>query len=231
MLLQIENIMQTKSTDELKNTLSKILNQYDIPHFLYGMRIPQLNKQHKDLIINVYPLEWMQHYMKSEYIKVDSVLHYSLNNNLPVVWKDDFFTSSRQMRNESKEVGLEFGVSFPIHSITGENGIFSIASSIGKSINNETFMLVSALLPYIHEKIKDLERHNRFYPNLPIISKKELEILKWTAAGKTAFEAGCIIGVSERTVVYHLVNIMKKLNCSNKGQAVAFALTHNIIQL
>lgn len=92
-------------------------------------------------------------------------------------------------------------------------------------------MLTSTLLPYIHEKIKDLERHNRFYPNIPQLTKRELEILKWAAIGKTAFETSCIVNLAERTVVYHLTNIMKKFKCSNKGQAVAFALTHKVIQL
>lgn len=209
MLKEIESIMTASNTEDLKKQLSTILGNYDIPHFLYGIRIPQVNKQTKDMIIDVYPQKWMEHYMKSSYIEVDSVLHYSLNNNLPIIWRDDIFTASQQMREESKEVGLEFGVSFPIHSVTGENGIFSIATPVGKAVNNEAFMLTSTLLPYIHEKIKDLERHNRFYPNIPQLTKRELEILKWAAIGKTAFETSCIVNLAERTVVYHLTNIMK----------------------
>lgn len=223
--------MSVSNTDELKSVLHKILGNYDVPHFLYGIRIPQINKQTKDLIIELYPSQWMEHYMKENYIEVDSVLHYSLNNNLPIIWKDDVFAASKKMREESKDAGLEFGVSFPIHSVTGENGIFSIATDQGKAINDEIFMLTSALLPYIHEKIKDVERHNRFYPNLPKLSKRELEVLKWTAFGKTAFEVSMILNISERTIVFHLSNIMKKFNCSNKGQAVAFALTHKLVQI
>ena len=71
---------------------------------------------------------------------------------------------------------MEFGASFPIHSATGEKGIFSIASPHEKDINANIFMLVSALLPYIHEKFKELEREV-MYPKLPVLSEREKDVL------------------------------------------------------
>ena len=91
------------------------------------------------MVINVYPNGWMEHYYKENYIQVDSVLHYSLNNNLPTVWRDDLFSTSSKMREESKDAGMQFGASFPIHSATGEKGIFSIASPRAKDINTNVF--------------------------------------------------------------------------------------------
>ena len=36
------------------------------------------------------------------------------------------------------------------------------------------------------------------------MSARELDCLKWTAAGKTAWEASVILGISEQTVRFHL---------------------------
>ena len=233
MIKEIEKIYAADSTDKLKDILSNILGGYDVPHFLYGIRIPQINNKTKDLIVSIYPNGWMEHYMKSNYIETDSVLHYSLNNNLPVTWTDELFENSKNsklMRDESKEVGLEYGISFPIHSASGENGIFSMATPTKKAINNEVYFLMSALLPYIHEKIKELERGNKFYPKIPELSARELEVLKWTAIGKTASEISSILNITERTVVFHVTKINKKFKCNTKRQSVAYALTHKIIQ-
>jgi DNA-binding CsgD family transcriptional regulator len=52
-----------------------------------------------------------------------------------------------------------------------------------------------------------------------MVSARELDCLKWNAAGKTAWEASVILGISERTVRFHL-NIAR-LNCATTTQAVA----------
>ena len=90
--------MQSQTTEELRKVLEEVIGYYNVPYFLYGIRIPQVNKQPKDMVINLYPNGWMEHYYKENYIQVDSVLHYSLSNNLPTVWRDDLFSTSKRMR-------------------------------------------------------------------------------------------------------------------------------------
>jgi DNA-binding CsgD family transcriptional regulator len=58
----------------------------------------------------------------------------------------------------------------------------------------------------------------------PILSSRELESLKWTMEGKTAWEVGMILGISQRSVAFHLGNAMRKLNSISKHQAVLRAL-------
>ena len=43
------------------------------------------------------------------------------------------------------------------------------------------------------------------------LSARELDCLQWTAAGKTAWEASVILGISERTVRFHLNAAREKL--------------------
>lgn len=53
------------------------------------------------------------------------------------------------------------------------------------------------------------------------LSERETEILRWVALGKTNPEIGCILDISEFTVKNHLQRIFKKLNVSNRAQAVS----------
>ena len=48
--------------------------------------------------------------------------------------------------------------------------------------------------------------------------------------GKTAWEVGSILGITERTAVLHLNNAMHKLGASNKHQAVLKALRLGLIR-
>ncbi|MFT7773302.1 helix-turn-helix transcriptional regulator [Roseateles sp.] len=56
--------------------------------------------------------------------------------------------------------------------------------------------------------------------DLPKLTKRELDVLSWTAQGKTAWEVSVILSMSEKTVNFHLGNAMRKLEVTSKHQAV-----------
>jgi DNA-binding CsgD family transcriptional regulator len=66
--------------------------------------------------------------------------------------------------------------------------------------------------------------------DLPALTPRELESLRWTMEGKTAWELGSILGISERTAVLHVNNATHKLGCINKHQAVLKALRLGLIR-
>jgi LuxR family transcriptional regulator/LuxR family quorum-sensing system transcriptional regulator SolR len=67
-------------------------------------------------------------------------------------------------------------------------------------------------------------------PDVPNLTPREVESLRWTMDGKTAWEVGNILGISERTAVLHVNNAMHKLGCINKHQAVLKALRLGLIR-
>lgn len=61
------------------------------------------------------------------------------------------------------------------------------------------------------------------------LSTREVECLSWVSVGKTAWETATIMGISQRTVEFHLVNAMRKLSASNKVHAVVIAVREGLI--
>jgi DNA-binding CsgD family transcriptional regulator len=64
----------------------------------------------------------------------------------------------------------------------------------------------------------------------PLLTRREVEALSWTMEGKTAWEVGGILGISEQTAVRHLNNATHKLKCVSKHQAVVKALRLGLIR-
>ena len=60
-------------------------------------------------------------------------------------------------------------------------------------------------------------------------SKREKEILKWTAEGKTSAEIAMILSISENTVNFHQKNMQKKINAPNKTQVACYAAATGLI--
>jgi len=64
---------------------------------------------------------------------------------------------------------------------------------------------------------------------LPRLTERELEILKWTGEGKSAWAVGQILNISEHNVKYHIKRILMKLAVGSKHQAVAKAKAFGLI--
>lgn len=65
--------------------------------------------------------------------------------------------------------------------------------------------------------------------DLPKLTKRELDVLSWTSQGKTAWEVSVILGMSEKTVNFHLGNAMRKLEVTSKHQAVLKCVAAGIL--
>ncbi|MEO8835369.1 MAG: LuxR C-terminal-related transcriptional regulator [Caldimonas sp.] len=64
---------------------------------------------------------------------------------------------------------------------------------------------------------------------MPRLTDREVEILKWSADGKSAWAVGQILNLSENNVKYHIKRILVKLEVASKHQAAAKARTLGLI--
>ena len=66
---------------------------------------------------------------------------------------------------------------------------------------------------------------------IPELSKREKEVLLWSKRGKSSWEISAILNISERTVNFHVNNIMQRLNVVSRIQAVAVAIERGLINM
>ena len=77
----------------------------------------------------------------------------------------------------------------------------------------------------------EVTKENDFASDDKTLTPRELEILCWLKDGKNRPEIGEILGLSHKTVEYHLTNIMNKLGANNQVSAVVIALQKGHIVL
>jgi two-component system NarL family response regulator len=66
---------------------------------------------------------------------------------------------------------------------------------------------------------------------LTALSPREMEILALIAKGKSNKEIGAALAISEGTVRVHASNLLSKLRCSGRAQAVSEAIRRGIIEV
>ena len=69
------------------------------------------------------------------------------------------------------------------------------------------------------------------WPKQVDLREREVETLTWAARGKTFWEIGEILGLSKRTVEFHLENARRKLGVATRTQALIKAATGHLIEL
>ncbi|MBF0622131.1 MAG: helix-turn-helix transcriptional regulator [Magnetococcales bacterium] len=89
------------------------------------------------------------------------------------------------------------------------------------------FPLFHILTPFLHERYLAVSgcMHVRNIKLTP----REKECLRWAAEGKSSWEIGMILTISERTAINHLQNAGRKLQATNRVQAVARAVLYKLI--
>jgi DNA-binding CsgD family transcriptional regulator len=95
--------------------------------------------------------------------------------------------------------------------------------------------LLDGLIPYLAATIDRISlnktqatQHSEHKKPI-FLTARETEVLHWVAVGKSCDETGSILGVTERTVKFHLQNVYRKLDVVNRAQAVTVAHQHALL--
>ncbi len=76
-----------------------------------------------------------------------------------------------------------------------------------------------------------IDARRRVPLSAPLLTAQELECLRWCKEGKTNWEIGEILSISQKTVEFHVGNAMRKLGAGNRITAVIMGIKHGLIAL
>ncbi len=184
-------------------------------------------------VLNVsYPSDWLYAYCKNAYAAVDPVLR-SLPTALPSQsWAQTYSTARSRKQLEFIEEARSFGLT---HGITtglldhkrGFATFFSFAGGDARGTARYRGLL-EYLAPYLH-RVLMAGTHTSMPERGKGLSPREMTVLLWMKEGKTNWEIARIVGVTERTVRFHVESIFTKLDASSRTQAVAVAMEHGLL--
>ncbi len=181
-----------------------------------------------------YSAEWRSKYDDEEMERVDPTVSHSATKSIPLIWSPDIFLERRQkeMYEEACGYGLRSGVTLPIHGPKGELGMLCFVSDTKPDENFQTSALHNmATLSLFRDFVCETAMQFIRQPPVPTVTltPRELECIKWGAAGKSSWDIAHILNCSEAAVNFHFANIRRKFNTSSRHQAVVRAIRMGII--
>ncbi len=137
-------------------------------------------------------------------------------------------SSSRQGPNVTEFMrlnGLKSTLAFTLHDADLRHYVFAFSGDRELPSRDEA----SAQIVRAMEFLDMFGQNNPVEQPAESLSGREVECLRWSAAGKSSEEIAIILELSAHTVVGYLKSAMRKLDSVNRMQAVARALRYRLL--
>ncbi len=165
----------------------------------------------------------------------DPVMQHCRKQSVPIIWDQQTYTGQGmgELWEEQAQFGYSTGIAMALHMPEGRHFVLGVDRDKPLPSDPGELQRVVADLQlfavHAQESALRLLLPEPMQPEKPALTPRELEALHWTMEGKTAWEVGAILGISERTAVLHVNNAMHKLGCVSKHAAVLKALRLGLI--
>jgi DNA-binding CsgD family transcriptional regulator len=177
---------------------------------------------------------WAGLYTRREFHRVDPVLLHAARRTGAFTWDDAFRHGVIPRDCAFLEAARDFGLVDGATSSCGSERSASSRTLLSVSgleprWTARTLNILTGAGPHLHEAYRRLLAQDAPEPGAAPLSAREKEILEWAKQGKTYWEIGCILGISQRTVKYHFASIKAKLDVVSRCHAVAKAMRQGLI--
>ena len=184
---------------------------------------------------NNRPADWRQPYEIKRLFDVDPfpIEAASRRTNFMLSEEIDRFRGFSRQASELVDAALAYGwrevMGFPIHGPGDYQGLVTMSSKEPVCLSPADRAVLHAMAFAIHERChKTIGLGMRTKP-LSNFTARELECMRWVAAGKSDSEIAAIIGISPSTAHFHVEKVKKKLETKSRTEAVALLLLDGLI--
>jgi DNA-binding CsgD family transcriptional regulator len=223
----IDGLEESADERAFNAAMSRAAGALELSCFAY-LCLPQ-RRSDPARLISTYPRPWTDHYLSNHYERLDPVIRRTLQVTEPFEWDAGIASgklSDAQCRlfEDAAAFGIRYGFTIPIHDGRGPVAAVTFASderrpTFRQCVERQRRVLQLMAL-YFHAHARRKLGSGRMVDGVAL-SPREYECLEWSAAGKSTWEIGSILGIARRTVTFHLENAKAKLGISSLHQAIA----------
>lgn len=181
------------------------------------------------------PVEFTDTYFDPALQRRDPVMQHCRRQSVPIIWDQETYAEqgAAELWEQQATFGYRTGIAMALHLPEGKHFVLGVDRDQALPQDPDELQRLVADLQLFAVHAQDaairLLVPPEQQPDRPGLTPRELEALRWTMDGKTAWEVGAVLGITERTVVFHINNAMRKLQAVNKQQAVLKALRLGLI--
>jgi LuxR family transcriptional regulator len=217
-----QSLVSTSCERAVFDTLASLGRELGFEFCAYALCLPTECSRPLTISISNYPERWRARYGAQDYFRLDPVVRHCLRSTMALTWSEELFLDAPQLRAEARAHGLEYGWTQSTRSVDGATGMLSLVRSavaLTPAELEEKRFRMNWLAHVAHAEMSRRLTSKIAPVTASRLTPREIEVLRWTADGKTAGEICNILKISKSTVAFHISNAVEKLEVSNKAAA------------
>jgi DNA-binding CsgD family transcriptional regulator len=234
---QFLDVAQCPTLPAFQHGLETFAAELDFGLYSAALVVPRPGHAAVFFSITNAPEDYQELFKDEQASQRDPVLAHLKRTSVPIIYTQDTYvaTKNADLWEEQAAFGFRTGISVALHLPDHTHFLLGIDRSAPLPDDDRALTQVFAHLQLmaVHAQhaatrlLRSADGDAEHGP--PLFTTRELECLRWTMAGKTGWEIGKILGISEKTTQFHLRNAMVKTGATSKHQAVLTALKWALI--
>lgn len=231
-----QSVLEARTRDEFRGEVVRFTHELEFETFSAITVVDHAIGKSEFIVIDNCPNGFRDAMDSPQLGRQDPVMQHCKRHSVPIVW--DRQTYAKQGATDLWETQARFGyhtgICLALHLPEGRHFVLGVDRDKPLPKDNTQLTRLVADLQLFAVHALDAALRVLLPPEQqleqPRLTPRELECLRWTMEGKTAWEVGVILSITERTAVLHINNAMHKLGSNNKHQAVLKALRLGLIR-
>lgn len=186
--------------------------------------------------MTTYPTGWLDECTRlpAAQIAVDPILKHLTTQVHPLVWGEATYASAKisGVYEAFAAYGLGSGMTVSVRGPLGDTACVGFTCAARKAPSASALLRELGTLQLTASATYNALARivaSQTPSTVGKLTQRELELLRWSRCGKTAWESSAILGISQATAHFHLKNAIGKLGAGSKQQAVLRALELHLI--
>lgn len=218
------------SAQRLAKGLPKALEALGFGYYACCSHVDPLHPPPDAVMLHNYPAVWERHFSEARLHEIDPVLLHAERNPMPFFWDEVFRTEritkpQKQVLAEAAGLGLAHGFTAPLHLSWLPGSLRASCSVVPDNprVDPRNYPMVDALAAYLFTALyRARDPWNIALPS--DLTRRERECLTLAALGKTDWEIGHLLKLSEFTVHTHIEQAKRRFGVATRMRAVILAL-------
>ncbi|MQW85315.1 LuxR family transcriptional regulator [Sinorhizobium saheli] len=221
------------SEDEIRRALERVSDAYGFRGFMV-LAVPDVgcHSLAAQVLLTSWPLEFLRRYDSAGLFDGSPVIQRLRRSTIPFTY-DAHLLARRRLDGKGdaavgvfEQANMPRGVYLPVHDAAGNRAAIAFGGD-RPTVSDDELQALNLWAGLLYSRLSELRTQRRRGP--ASLSRREIECLRWAAAGKTTVEMARILALSEYTVNHYLNRATRKLDSVNRVQTVAKAMRAGLI--
>jgi DNA-binding CsgD family transcriptional regulator len=231
-----QSVLEAKNEDQFRSVVIRFAQHLGFDTVSAMVAVDHVGADPEFVAVHNTPLAFQQTYDDVTVGRRDPVSRHCKRNSVPIIWGQKTYLDNDaiELWEHQAHFGYRNGIAMALHLPEGRHFLIGVDrdQELPNNGSELTRIVADLQLFAVHAQdtaLRVLVSENA-RPELPALTPRELEVLRWTMDGKVTSEISLLLGIGDRTTVFHLQNAMLKLNCNSKHLAVVKAMRLGLIR-